>query len=67
MSQPAVPGSAAEGVQVAALGALVSLAAGPEAGLLGSGWPAVLRTLSNLHALQASGFHHFDADEMQLH
>ncbi len=55
MSQPAAPGSAAEGVQVAALAALVGLAAEPEGGLLGSGWPAVLRTLSNLHALQASG------------
>lgn len=39
-------------LQVAALAALVGLAAGPQAGLLGCGWPAALRTLSNLHALQ---------------
>lgn len=39
-------------IQVAALATLIGIAAGPEAGLLGSGWPAVLRTLSSLHALQ---------------
>ncbi len=37
---------------MAALSTLIGIAAGPEAGLLGSGWPAVLRTLSSLHALQ---------------
>lgn len=54
MTAPAPPGSPAEAVQVAALSTLVGIAAGPEAGLLGSGWPAVLRTLSALHALQVS-------------
>jgi hypothetical protein len=38
--------------QVAALGVMVDLAGGAQAGLLGCGWPAVLRTLSNLAALQ---------------
>ncbi len=52
MADPAPPGSPAEGVQVAALAALASLGAGPEAGLLGCGWPALLRTLSDLHARQ---------------
>ncbi len=50
--EPAPVGSSAEAIQVAALAALVGLAAGPEAGLLGSGTPAVLRVLSNLHSLQ---------------
>lgn len=38
--------------QVAALGVMTELAGGAQAGLLGCGWPAVLRTLSNLAALQ---------------
>jgi hypothetical protein len=38
--------------QVAALAVMLELAGGPQAGLLGCGWPAVLRTLSNLAALQ---------------
>ena len=52
MLESAAVGSSAEAIQVAALAALVGLAAGPEAGLLGSGCPAVLRVLSNLHSLQ---------------
>jgi hypothetical protein len=40
-------------VQVAALVALVGIAGGPEAGLLGSAWVVVLRTLSQLDLLQA--------------
>lgn len=49
---PAPPGSPAESKQVAALAALVALAAGPEAALLGSGWVIILRTLSAVEALQ---------------
>lgn len=37
---------------MAALSVLVSIAGGPEAGLLGSGWVIVLRTLSHLATLQ---------------
>jgi hypothetical protein len=51
---PAQPGSPEEPKQVAALAALVSLAAGPEAALLGSGWVTILRVLSALEALQVS-------------
>ena len=40
-------------LQVAALAALVGIAGGPEAGLLGSAWVSVLRTLSQLDFLQA--------------
>ena len=50
--QPAQPGTPAEAKQVAALEALLQLAMGPRAGLLGSGWVLVLRTLSALEALQ---------------
>ena len=52
VSQPAPPGTPAEAKQVAALEALLQLAMGPRAGLLGSGWVLVLRTLSALEALQ---------------
>ena len=38
---------------MAALVTLVGVAGGPEAGLLGSGWLIVLRTLSQMSALQA--------------
>ncbi|DBA73285.1 hypothetical protein WJX77_003623 [Trebouxia sp. C0004] len=54
VSKPAQPGTPAEAKQVAALEALLQLAMGPRAGLLGSGWVLVLRTLSALQALQAS-------------
>lgn len=53
ISSPAEPGSNLEAKQVTALAVLVSLAGGPEAGLLGSGWVIVLRTLSQLDTLQA--------------
>ena len=43
-------------MQVAALGVMTELAGGAQAGLLGCGWPAVLRTLSNLAALQVGAF-----------
>lgn len=52
VSQPAAPGTPAEAKQVAALEGLLQLAMGPRAGLLGSGWVLVLRTLSALEALQ---------------
>ena len=52
VSQPAPPGTPAEAKQVAALEGLLQLAMGPRAGLLGSGWVLVLRTLSALEALQ---------------
>jgi brefeldin A-inhibited guanine nucleotide-exchange protein len=48
---PAPPGSAAERQQLSALLALMSLTAGPEAGLLGSSWMIVLRCVSALEAL----------------
>jgi hypothetical protein len=48
---PAPPGTVAERQQLAALHALLSLPAGPEAGLLGSSWVIVLRSLSALEAL----------------
>lgn len=51
---PAPPGSPAEQKQVAALAALVALARGPSAALIGSGWVTILRTLSALEALQVS-------------
>lgn len=54
VSKPAQPGTPAEAKQVAALEALLQLAMGPRAGLLGSGWVLLLRTLSALQALQAS-------------
>ncbi|KAL0043362.1 hypothetical protein WJX79_002614 [Trebouxia sp. C0005] len=54
VSKPAQPGTPAEAKQVAALEALLQLAMGPRAGLLGSGWVLVLRTLSALQALQAN-------------
>ncbi len=54
VSKPAQPGTPAEAKQVAALEALLQLAMGPRAGLLGSGWVLVLRTLSALQALQVS-------------
>lgn len=54
VSQPAQPGTPGEAKQVAALEALLQLAMGPRAGLLGSGWVVVLRTLSALEALQVS-------------
>lgn len=54
VSQPAQPGTPAEAKQVAALEALLQLAMGPRAGLLGSGWVLVLRTLSALEALQTT-------------
>ena len=54
VSQPAQPGTPAEAKQVAALEGLLQLATGPRAGLLGSGWVLVLRTLSALEALQVS-------------
>lgn len=52
ISSPAEPGSPLEAKQMAALAVLVSVAGGPEAGLLGSGWVVVLRTLSQLDTLQ---------------
>lgn len=52
MTAAAVPKSPAEAVQLAALEALIAIASGPDAATLGSGWPSVLRTLSNLHTLQ---------------
>jgi brefeldin A-inhibited guanine nucleotide-exchange protein len=48
---PAAPGSAAERQQLSALHTLLSLPAGPEAGLLGSSWVIVLRCVSALEAL----------------
>ena len=54
VSKAAQPGTPAEAKQVAALEALLQLAMGPRAGLLGSGWVLVLRTLSALQALQVS-------------
>ena len=54
VSKPAQPGTPAEAKQVAALEALLQLAMGPRAGLLGSGWVLLLRTLSALQALQVS-------------
>ena len=54
VSQPAHPGTPAEAKQVAALEGLLQLAIGPRAGLLGSGWVLVLRTLSALEALQVA-------------
>ena len=39
-------------MQVAALSTLVTIAGGPEAGLLGSAWVIVLRALSQLDLLQ---------------
>lgn len=54
VSKPAQPGTPAEAKQVAALEALLQLATGPRAGLLGTGWVLVLRTLSALEALQVS-------------
>lgn len=52
VTHPAPPGTPAEAKQVAALEGLLQLAMGPRAGLLGSGWVLVLRTLSALEALQ---------------
>ena len=52
VTSPAQAGSPAEGKQVAALAALVSLGSCPEAGLLGGGWVVIMRVLSSLEALQ---------------
>ncbi|KAK9804748.1 hypothetical protein WJX72_003264 [[Myrmecia] bisecta] len=52
VTAPAIAPGNEEAKQVAALKALVDLAVGPEASLLGSGWVVVMRTLSNLEALQ---------------
>ena len=62
VSQPAQPGTPAEAKQVAALEALLQLAMGPRAGLLGSGWVLVLRTLSALEALQVRGVFRMHAE-----
>lgn len=49
---PAEAGSRLEEKEVATLAMLVNIASAPEAGLLGSGWVIVLRTLSQIDALQ---------------
>lgn len=54
VSSPAAPNTAAEGKQLAALAALLEVAAGPDAGYLGSGWVTVLRSLSALEQLKVS-------------
>lgn len=54
----AAPKSPAEAVQVAALEALIAIASGSDGATLGSGWPSVLRTLSNLHTLQVQMYCH---------
>lgn len=52
VSEPAQPGTPAEAKQVVALETLLQVASGPRAGLLGSGWVLLLRTLSSLESLQ---------------
>jgi hypothetical protein len=55
VQSPAVPGSNAEALQVAALSALITTAANPpDNARLGGGWVTVLRTLSALEELQVS-------------
>lgn len=52
VAAPAQPGTPAEAKQVVALETLLQVASGPRAGLLGSSWVLLLRTLSELEALQ---------------